>query len=132
MPSSMHPCAAIGPPENVWLIRFYLLNGYTPDRRQPILLSSNVDQKSLETEFSIAICRPTGDKWQSKTLFLVIFDSRSSIVKSVFDSVCPVWGRFMYLQRVVKRIIIFCAVSGSRPYHYISSLVIGQNLQVLE
>ena len=38
------------------------------------ILSRNVDQKSLETEFLIAICRHTGDKWQSKTLFLSIFD----------------------------------------------------------
>ena len=35
--------------------------------------------------FSIAVCRQTGYKWQSKTLFLVIFDPRSSIVKDVFD-----------------------------------------------
>ena len=38
----------------------------TPGRRQsktPIL-SRNVDQTSLETEFSIAICRHTGDNWQ--------------------------------------------------------------------
>ena len=57
----------------------------TPGRRQskmPIL-SRNVDQKSIETVFSIAICRPTGDKWQSKTLFLSIFDPCSSLV--VFD-----------------------------------------------
>ena len=63
----------------------------TPGRRQsktPIL-SRNVDQKSLETEFSIAICRHTGDKWQSKTLFLSIFDPRSSIVDSVFDCRLP-------------------------------------------
>ena len=39
-------------------------------------VDQNVDQKSLETEFSIVICRPTGDKWQSKTLFLSIFDPR--------------------------------------------------------
>ena len=31
---------------------------------------TNEDQKKVETEFSIAICRPTGDKWQSETLFL--------------------------------------------------------------
>ena len=46
----------------------------TPGRRQsktPILLR-NVDQKSIETVFSIVICCPTGDKWQSKTLFLSI------------------------------------------------------------
>ena len=29
--------------------------------------------------------RLTGDKWQSKTLFLANFDPRSSIVQSVFD-----------------------------------------------
>ena len=36
----------------------------TPDMRQSktLLLSTNVDQKWLETEFLIAICRPTGDK----------------------------------------------------------------------
>ena len=50
-----------------------------------LILSTNVDQRSSETEFLIAICRPTGDKWQSKTPFLVIFYPRSSIVKSVFD-----------------------------------------------
>ena len=42
--------------------------------------STNADQKSIETVFSIAICRQSGDKWQSKTLFLTIFDLRSSIV----------------------------------------------------
>ena len=44
-----------------------------------LVLSTNVDQKSLKTEFS------TGDKWQSKTLFLLIFDLHSSIVKIVLD-----------------------------------------------
>ena len=48
------------------------------------ILSTNLVKKSLETEFSIAICRPTGDKWQSKTLFLVSFDPHSWIIKSVF------------------------------------------------
>ena len=36
------------------------------------IISSKVDQKSLETEFLIAICRHNGDKWQSKTLFLLV------------------------------------------------------------
>ena len=31
-----------------------------------------MDKKSLETVFLIAIFRPSGDKWQSKTLFLTI------------------------------------------------------------
>ena len=33
---------------------------------------TNADQKSIETVFSIAICRQCGYKWQSKTLFLTI------------------------------------------------------------
>ena len=53
------------------------------------LLSRNVDQRSLETEFLIAICRHTGDKWQPKTLFLSIFDPRLSIVDSVLDCRLP-------------------------------------------
>ena len=50
-----------------------------------LIIPTNVDQKSLESEFPIAICRPTGDKLQSKTLFLLTFDPHLSIVKSVFD-----------------------------------------------
>ena len=46
--------------------------------------------KSIETMFSIDICRLTGDKWQSKTLFLLIFDPRSSIVDNVFDCRLPI------------------------------------------
>ena len=48
-----------------------------------LILSTNVDKKLLEIDLSIAICRLNGDKWQSKTLFLVIFDLRSWIVLSV-------------------------------------------------
>ena len=55
-----------------------------------LILLTNVDQKSLETECSIAICRPTGDKWQSKTLFLAIIDPHLSIVKSIFN--CRISG----------------------------------------
>ena len=40
--------------------------------------------KYLKPEFSIAIRDPNGDKWQSKTLFLSIFEPCLSIVKSVF------------------------------------------------
>ena len=50
-----------------------------------LILSTNLDQKSLETVFLIAICRLIGDKWQSKTLFLAIFDPHLSIVMSNFD-----------------------------------------------
>ena len=55
-----------------------------------LILYKNVDQKSLETEFLIAICHPIGDKWQLKTLFLAIFDLCSMIVKKhVFDCCLP-------------------------------------------
>ena len=52
-----------------------------PDRRQlkMLILSTNIDKKI------VAICSQTGDKWQLITMFLAIFDPRSSIVKSVFD-----------------------------------------------
>ena len=42
----------------------------TLDRRQSktLIVSTNVDQKPFETEISITIY--SGDKWQSKTLFL--------------------------------------------------------------
>ena len=58
----------------------------TSDRchSETLILSTSVDRKSLETGLSIAICRLTGDKWQSKTLFIAIYDPRLSIVKSVF------------------------------------------------
>ena len=55
------------------------------DNRKRYPESTNADQKLLETEFLIVICRHTGNKWQSKTLFLSIFDPRSSILDSVFD-----------------------------------------------
>ena len=69
------------------LLRTYLplFTIITSGRRQsktPIL-SRKIDQKSIETEFLIVICRPTGDKWQLKTLFLSLFDPRSSIVDNV-------------------------------------------------
>ena len=56
--------------------------------KRPIL-SRNIDQKSLETEFLIAICRHTGDKWQSKTQFISTFDPHSSIADNVFDCHLP-------------------------------------------
>ena len=53
--------------------------------------STNVDQKSIETVFLIAICRQCGDKWQSlKTLFLMIFDLGSSIVLAFSIAAYPV------------------------------------------
>ena len=67
----------------------------SPDRWQSetLILSTNVAQKVRirvffdchETVFSIAICRPTGDKWQLKTLFLAIYNPCSSIIQSLLD-----------------------------------------------
>ena len=48
-----------------------------------LVLSTNVNKKSLETEFLIAIRPHLDDKWQSKTLLLVIYDLRSSIENTV-------------------------------------------------
>ena len=50
-----------------------------------LVLSTNVDLRLFETEFSIAVGRPTGDNWQWKTQFLAICDPHLSIVQSVFD-----------------------------------------------
>ena len=61
-----------------------------------LLLSHCAPQKSLETEFSVAICCQSGDKWELKTLFLAIFDLHMSIVKSIFIlSVVPIIVRYM-------------------------------------
>ena len=67
--------------------KIFLASVITLDRRQlkMLILSTNIDKKWLETEILIAICCPTGDKWQSKTLFLMIFDPCSSIFNNVFD-----------------------------------------------
>ena len=48
----------------------------SPDRRQM------AKENSVSSDFSvfIAICHQSGDKWQSKSLILVIFDPRSPIV----------------------------------------------------
>ena len=56
----------------------------TPDRRQlKTLLIDEHGPRLLEIVFLIAICRQLGDKWQSKTQFLTIFDLRSSLVLSI-------------------------------------------------
>ena len=71
----------------------------TSGRRQSktLILSMNID-KNLKEQFLIAICRPTGDKWQSKTLFLAIYDLRLSIVKSIFDCCLP--GVILLMKRM--------------------------------
>ena len=51
---------------------------------------TNVNQKSLETVFSIAICRQSGNKWQTKTLFIKIFYLHSSKVLMFSIAAYPV------------------------------------------
>ena len=70
------------------------------------ILLTNVDQISLETEFSIVICRPNGDKWQSKTLFPAIFDPHSSTVKSVFD--CRLPGVILWIWKLSRGFMPKC------------------------
>ena len=66
--------------------------------------STTTDKKSIETVFLIAICRQCGDKWQSKTLFLMIFYQRSSIVLAFSIAAYPVcisFNGFVVLKRTV-------------------------------
>ena len=58
----------------------------TPYRRQSktLLTIDERGSKIARYSFFIAICRPTGDEWHSKTLFLTIFDQRSSIVLTFY------------------------------------------------
>ena len=72
----------------------------------------HIDQKSLETEFSIAICHPIGDKWQSKILFLAILVPRLSIVKRVFDRCLP--GMFMLTDQTAVT-VVYSAILGKVP-----------------
>ena len=57
----------------------------TSDRRQlkTLMISTSIDQISLEKDLFILISRLYGVKWQSKMLVLAIFDLHSSIVKSI-------------------------------------------------
>ena len=54
--------------------------------------STNADHISLETVFFLAICRHSGEKWQSKTLFLTIF--LSTFVDSINVFHCCLSGVF--------------------------------------
>ena len=57
-----------------------LLSYRTGGNRKRSEQSMNADHRSLETVFSIVNRRQSGDKRQSKALFLAIPDQRSSIV----------------------------------------------------
>ena len=78
--------------ERIWRASPHRVGG----NRKRYQQSTNADQKSIEIVFSIAICRQCGDKWQPKTLFLTIFDLRSSIVLAFSIAAYPVWYSFPY------------------------------------
>ena len=61
-------------------IKYAPLSYRTGGNRKRSEQSINADHISLETLFSIVICRQSGDKRQSKALFLAILDLHSSIV----------------------------------------------------
>ena len=60
----------------------------TPGRRQSkmLILSTNVDKRIVRNRVFDCHLSPN---WQSKTLFLVIFDPHLSIVKGVFNCRLP-------------------------------------------
>ena len=80
--------------------------------------STNADQKSLKSVFLITNCRQLGDKWQSITLFLNIFDLHSSIVLvflivayplcacwAIFLTFIHVWWTFFFKINFLKKIV---------------------------
>ena len=64
-------------------IKYAPVSHWIGSDRKSFEQSMNADHKSLEIVFSIAICRQLSNKWQSKTMFLTIFDLRSSIVLTI-------------------------------------------------
>ena len=71
--------------------------------------STTVDQKSLETVLLIAICRQCGDKWQSKTLFLKIFDLHSSIVLAFLIAAYPLC--------CLSLVSVYATITGNKLSH---------------
>ena len=74
-------------------VRFYHNTAHISlDRWQSktLIQLTKVDQKLLETVCLVAICRQSGDKLQSKTLFLTIFDLHSLIVLTFLIATYPV------------------------------------------
>ena len=88
----------------------------------------------------MAICRPFGDKWQSKTLFQTIFDQRSSIIKSVYDCRLPglssdghrwekLWsGKYNKLTGKINATIQFCQVRHVVHKHELHELTVTRTL----
>ena len=78
----------------------------TPDRwhSKASILSTNVDQKYLETELLIDIIHQTDNKWQSTTLFLSIFYQHLSIVKAFSIAAYLMWNQNYFFNRNMKNV----------------------------
>ena len=72
--------------------------------------------KIVKTEFLIAICCQTGNKCQSKTLFLMIFDPRLSVVKSVFD--CCLSGVNTREHLIDKQLTLKAPITTAADYKF--------------
>ena len=59
-------------------------------------------KNSKKTEFYIAIFRPTGDNWQSKTLGVAISDLLSSIVRQEFSNAAYLVWKHMFQVALVS------------------------------
>ena len=75
-----------------------------------------IDKRRLKivkkTEFFIAISRPTGDNWQSKTQVVAIFDPRSSIVRQEISiAAYPVWKLFFQQEHEKCKLFLVALVS---------------------
>ena len=86
--------------------------------------SMDADQKSIETAFSIVICRQSGDKWRSKTLFLTFFLSTFIDSIDVFD--CRLPGVKMFILCVLDDVItqFLSILEICRPKVYIGVIVV--------
>ena len=95
---------------------WFLVYVYTSCRRQSKTLFT-IDERSskpLEAVFSIAICRQSGDKWQSKTMFLTtIFDLRSAIVLTFSIAAYSVWCMPYFWLRRKNTILLHENYKGS-------------------
>ena len=118
-PSNAFPHPPV--PLNLWESLSHRVGGNRKRNQQ----WTNACQKSIETVFLIAICRQGGDKWQSKTLFLLIFYLRSLIVfwrfrlpptQCVYISDWVINKKKMinqYRRNRNEKRIVFISVSGS-------------------
>ena len=58
----------------------------------------------IKTEFLIAICRPPGDKGQSKALFVAIFYPVCRLLRAFLIAAYPVWF-YLFIFQVNKLIV---------------------------